>query len=405
MTDSQATVARATAAVFLADRRLGSAVLIDDRHLITAEHVTLLLGSDHVKRPSDQVEVEFPASAGSQSHRLLARRVGLGPKGAATDVAVLDLGENLPAWMPAPVAIWPAARLPASVHVFGYPLSEGPLNGVWRTFTVVGPTSGETMQLDWAGDAGTFPGHSGGPVIDSSTHTLVGILVAGSIEGHFDRFVPITLIAKAWPYLPRRWLMVGTGLADARTHFTRRAQGQRSAARGGDLFRGRQSALADIHRWLTADSGLGRPLVVTGQPGAGKSAVLARVVLALEAENNGPGSAFHARSATIGDFMTAVGGLVGLEPPTSTDQLVEALAELLETTGQKPRYVAVDALDEAASDTDRRQIAETLTELPRYLGSGSLSPPEHSPRGSGMGQLHCFRRLAFRILTARTWWI
>ena len=279
---------------------------------------------------------------------------------AGVDVAVLDLGEDRPGWLPAPVPVWPAARPPARVQVFGYPLAEGPLNGVWRQFTVAGPATAGTVQLDWIGDAGTFPGHSGGPVIDAAGHALAGILVEGAERGRFDRFVPVTLIARVWPRLPRPWLMTGAEPGEARSHFTRRARGQRSAARGGDLFRGRAVALDRIRGWLTADEPPGQPLVLTGQPGAGKSAVLARAALSVEAGHGGPGLAFHARAATIGDFLTALADLTGIDTPASADELVTSLADL---PGQPPVPVVLDALDEAASDRDRRQITEALAEL------------------------------------------
>ena len=279
---------------------------------------------------------------------------------AGVDVAVLDLGEDRPGWLPAPVPVWPAARPPARVQVFGYPLAEGPLNGVWRQFAVAGPATAGTVQLDWIGDVGTFPGHSGGPVIDADGHALAGILVEGAERGRFDRFVPVTLIARVWPRLPRPWLMAGAEPGEARSHFTRRARGQRSAARGGDLFRGRTVALDRIRGWLTADEPPGQPLVLTGQPGAGKSAVLARAALSVEAEHGGPGLAFHARAATIGDFLTALADLTGIDTPASADELVTSLADL---PGQPPIPVVLDALDEAASDRDRRQITEALAEL------------------------------------------
>ena len=244
--------------------------------------------------------------------------------------------------------------------MFGYPLAEGPLNGVWRQFAVAGPAAAGAVQLDWIGDVGTFPGHSGGPVIDAAGHALAGILVEGAERGRFDRFVPVTLIARVWPRLPRPWLMAGAEPGQARGHFTRRARGQRSAARGGDLFRGRHVALDRIRGWLTADEPPGQALVVTGQPGAGKSAVLARATLSVEAGHGGPGLAFHARAATIGDFLTAVADLTGIDTPTSADELVTSLADL---PGQSPLPVVLDALDEAASDRDRRQITEALAEL------------------------------------------
>ena len=136
-----------------------------------------------------------------------ALRLDLGPAGAGVDVAVLDLGEDPPGWLPAPVPVWPAARPPRMVKVFGYPLDEGSLNGVWRQFAVAGPATSGAVQLDWIGPVGTFPGHSGGPVIDADSHALAGILIEGSERGRFDRFVPVTLIAQVWPRLPRPWLI------------------------------------------------------------------------------------------------------------------------------------------------------------------------------------------------------
>ena len=361
MSGGQAAVARATAAVFVDGRRAGSAVLVGPRYLVTAAHVLQRWDPDAGATVAvEQVELEFPDQGpGGQPGRAAASRLDLGPAGAGVDVAVLDLGEDRPGWLPAPVPVWPAARLPARVQVFGYPLDEGPLNGVWRQFTAAGPATAGTVQLDWIGDVGTFPGHSGGPVIDAEGHALAGILVEGAERGRFDRFVPVTLIAQVWPRLPRSWLMAGADPGEARSHFTRRARGQRSAARGGDLFRGRAAALDRIRSWLTADEPPGQALVITGQPGAGKSAVLARAALGVEAGHGGPGLAFHARARTIGDFLIALADLTGIDTP-SAGELVTSLADLPD---QPPIPVVLDALDEAASDRDRRQIAEALAEL------------------------------------------
>ena len=280
----------ATAAVFVDGRRVGSAVLVSPRYLVTAAHVLGRSGpGSGASVQVNQVELEFPGwTAGGHAGRATAARVDLGPKGLGVDIAVLDLGADSPGWLPLPVRVWSAARLPPEVQVFGYPLAEGPLNGVWRKLTVAGPATAGTVQLDWADDTGTFPGHSGGPVIDSVSDALAGILVEGAERGQFDRFVPVALIARVWPQLPRPWMMTGTDQGGARSHFTRRARGQRSAARGGDLFRGRDAALDRIRWWLTADETPGQPLVVTGQPGAGKSAVLARAALSLEADAAAP---------------------------------------------------------------------------------------------------------------------
>ena len=136
----QAAVVRATAAVFVDERRVGSAVLVDARYLVTAVHVLLDLDPGTLaKAPVDQVELEFPGwELGGQPGRVTASRLDLGAAGAGVDVAVLDLGEDRPDWLPVPVPVWPTARPPGRVQVFGYPLAERPLNGVWRQFAVAG---------------------------------------------------------------------------------------------------------------------------------------------------------------------------------------------------------------------------------------------------------------------------
>jgi V8-like Glu-specific endopeptidase len=188
MSGGQAAVARATAAVFVDGRRTGSAVLVSPRYLVTAAHVLQRQDPDTLaKVPVEQVELEFPdhelaypdQEPGGRPGRTAAARADLGPASRGVDVAVLDLGEDRPAWLPAPVPVWPATRPPTRVQVFGYPLAEGLLKGVWRQFALAGPATAGTVQLDWIGDAGTLPGHSGGPVIDATGHALAGILVEG----------------------------------------------------------------------------------------------------------------------------------------------------------------------------------------------------------------------------------
>ena len=159
MTGGQAAVARATAAVFVAGRRAGSAVLVSPRYLVTAAHVLQRQDPDTLARvAAEQVELGFPDQGpDGQLGRAVAARIDLGPASRGADVAVLDLGEDRPGWLAPPVPVWPAARPPTRVQVFGYPLAEGPLNGVWRQFTVAGPAATGAVQLDWTGDGGTFP--------------------------------------------------------------------------------------------------------------------------------------------------------------------------------------------------------------------------------------------------------
>ena len=197
----QDAVAQATAAVFVDGRRAGSAVLVGPRYLVTAAHVLQRQDPCTPRRwrwSRSSWSSRTRGRAGSLARR--PRRVSTwAPPARGWTWPCCDLGEDRPGWLPAPVPVWPAARPPGRVQVFGYPLAERSLNGVWRQFTVAGPATAGTVQLDWIGDAGTFPGHSGGPVIDAAGHALAGILVEGSERGRFDRFVPVTLIARVWP--------------------------------------------------------------------------------------------------------------------------------------------------------------------------------------------------------------
>lgn len=331
--------------------------MVDERHVLTAEHVV---------RGGEQVVVRF-LSGPAAGVDCPAALVKLGC-GFSLDVAVLDVGEPRPERWPRAVSVWPARRLPREVSVLGFPAAEGrePV-GVWRRFAVAGSVAGGLVQLDWAGEVGTLPGHSGGPVVvadsesgvDGGLGALVGILVQGSEAGRFDRFVPVSLIAECWPALPRPWLMSGL---EPRSHFTRRATGQRGRVRGGDFFRGRGAALAALRTWLTSDACRGQPLVIIGQPGAGKSSVLARVALALERAHVAPGLAFHASGRTHEELLQSLAALAGYDAELSRDAVLDAVSEL-SVRSSRFLVVVLDALDEAAGESHRREIAQTLCEL------------------------------------------
>jgi len=120
------------------------------------------------------------------------------------------------AGLPAPVPVWPAARPPRRVQVFGYPLAEGPLNGVWRQFVVAGPATPGAVQLDWIGEVGTFhqvlTGHDGGVWA-----VAVGA-AAGWHPGHRQAAATLGTArcgCGGWPAAPRsgsRWRATTLGL-------------------------------------------------------------------------------------------------------------------------------------------------------------------------------------------------
>jgi WD40 repeat protein len=357
-------VVAATALVRVDGHPAGSAVLVDERHLLTAWHVAAL-SSDELQRKqalSAELRVLFP-QLGEEAFEVAVLDL---PKGAV-DLAVLDLVDRrLPV---APVRMWAGRRLPGEVSVFGYPLAEGAPNGVWRDFTVSGATTTGLRQLVWDEGAGGFPGHSGGPVVDAQSGALVGILSSGSLEGRFDRFLPVTKIETVWKGLRRPWLYAGE---DAWSHVRRRAAGPRGHTFGGDLFKGRVTALEAIDGWLAVRPGPGRPLVITGQPGAGKSSVLARAMLKEERTYGCRGLVFHARAATASQFLDTVAA--AMDVPAGAAQSVADLLDHEDTEedsedSEKDPFphlvIAVDALDEAANAEQRSLIATALAELAR----------------------------------------
>jgi len=151
----------------------------------------------------------------------------------------------------------------------------------------------------------------------------------------------------------------------AEGHVQRRGRGHRTHLGAGDYFHGREKALSVIRRWLDADVPFGRPLVVTGQPGAGKSAVLARVALTYEPVAAGGSPArclfFHARAQSNAQLLAAIAlrAGVGRPGPSSMDELLEGLRQLGSSAPTR-LVLVVDALDEATTPAEAREMAKTL---------------------------------------------
>jgi len=157
---------------------------------------------------------------------------------------------------------------------------------------------------------------------------------------------------------PPGWVLGGD---DAPDHLVLRATGRRPGdGRGGDLFTGRNRAIGRIRKWLQTVDGPGTLLVVTGQPGAGKSSVVARAVRDLEADGVGDGLFFHARGGTRDDLLKLVRRQTRDESITGTEGWIAHL-QRRSTVGQRPLLIVVDALDEAVSGSETTRISQLLT--------------------------------------------
>src|SRR5690606_17833156 len=80
-------------------------------------------------------------------------------------------------------------------------------------------------------------------------------------------------------------------------------RGVGNPAEAGYRFSGREAALREIISWLSRPEPDRRALVVTGQPGAGKSAVLDRIVTTAVGDDSADG---HAPRAAPGSVTCAV---------------------------------------------------------------------------------------------------
>jgi WD40 repeat protein len=176
---------------------------------------------------------------------------------------------------------------------------------------------------------------------------------------HFDARVPLGLDLEEQEYYQR----------DLATHFLPRAQGGDVVVPDSNIgyFTGRRKALREISAWLNDRPPFARLLVVTGRPGAGKSAVLGRLITLADPElrrnilSADPASedglppervfdtALHVRGLGIREIAGIVASALGferLDPELRDDKIGAALAQAFVKHDQ-PYCLAFDALDEA----------------------------------------------------------
>jgi WD40 repeat protein len=170
--------------------------------------------------------------------------------------------------------------------------------------------------------------------------------------------------------------------ADLRDHVFPRAMGLDSPRDDPWLFTGRHAALRRLSRWLQAGAGSSATLVVTGDPGSGKSALLSRLhMLAnpslrprvprldeLPTDTLPPTDSIdcfiHARGRTDEHVLDALCAAAGVD----ADSPGRFLAEIAER--DRPLTVIIDALDES-SDPDHL-IRHLLYPLVRAAAQGKL---------------------------------
>ncbi|MDB6000749.1 MAG: LigA protein, partial [Rhizobacter sp.] len=135
----------------------------------------------------------------------------------------------------------------------------------------------------------------------------------------------------------------------------------------GWYFTGRETVLSELGTWMRQERSDGRPRVVTGRAGSGKSAVIARIVTLADARyrktlvpsNAGPAMppegvidvAVHARRKSLADVIRRIASSLSLNARDPVE-LVEQISRRSAKT-----VIVVDALDEAL---DSEEIAARL---------------------------------------------
>jgi WD40 repeat protein len=353
-------------------RPLGSAVVIDSRRLLTSAHVVRT-----ASRPEAELWVAFPrtAAAGAPRRRVAAVRIA---QPTVADLAVLDLEHEVPRGVTAAPLRCPSPddMVSRTWWAFGFPGHDPIGNAADGT---VGASLGYGwVRLDTASRYHVEPGFSGGGLWSAEYEAVIGIVGEANSRGDGRAFS----LFQAGRWLPAdrlhelaRWGAGSAGglalaswgwtLADdpeARRHWGPRARGVPVESDRGFRFRGRERALTRILAWLDDPRPKLGPLVVTGSPGAGKSAILGRVVTSADPDFAAAMPADGSRRAKIGSIACAVHakGKTALDVAAEIaraasgpilDHVADAphaVRTVLAAREREPFNVVIDALDEAA---------------------------------------------------------
>lgn len=386
-----------TAAIYVGGTLRGAGVVIGPTRILTAAHVVWGSG-----RWLEDVWVAFPKAAGVPvRHRQLVRRVL--PDGWAApvdpDVAVLEVDD------PVPIQVTPARlRYPLASDLFGndwwaFGFPGGARYGGDARGVLGANLADGLVRLHTSSTDKLEGGFSGSGLWSAEYQAVVGVVVHAASDadrrgdGHA---LTIQFAAQEMPDLKLRaahsWTLEA---ADEQTHaawgwtlstdeergrhWSPRARGVAVDTDRGYHFRGRTRALIELTQWLDRSVRERRLLVVTGSPGVGKSAVLGRVVTTADAairellppDDNAvratPGSvdcAVHVKGKTALEVAKEIARAASVLVPGEPDELIPTLHERLAL--RPARFnVVVDALDEAASPAQARQLVRLLSGLVR----------------------------------------
>ncbi|MGH3550751.1 MAG: trypsin-like peptidase domain-containing protein, partial [Pseudonocardiaceae bacterium] len=374
---------------------LGTAVVIDDRRVLTCAHVVTVS-----TRVRPELWVAFPMSEDPSAPRRRASAVRLATHPMA-DLAVVEFGA------PVPVGVEAAPlRCPKPADVIGrawwaFGFADHDPRGNAADGKVGDSLAYGWIRLDKDSRYPLKPGFSGGGLWCPDYGAVVGIVSAANDIGdgqaitlhQADGYLPTEQIrvltqwtvAAADEVAQAAWGWTLAGDKEADRHWRPRARGVSVVSERGHRFRGRQTALTEIVTWLDRSAPARKALVVTGSPGVGKSAVLGRIVTTADAEMRaalppdddapraGVGSvacAVHAKGKTAVDVAMEIARAASAPLPERVEDILVGLREVLAERGGRFNLV-IDALDEASDPAQARAmitrivlpIAETCADV------------------------------------------
>ena len=385
-------------------RPLGAGVVIDASRVLTCAHVLAEGGALR-----ERVWVAFPNAAGQGYARRAAVVQAADYVPPVRDLAVLVLNEPIPAGIAARVLCPQGVDLVGlRWWAFGFPGGD-PVGDA--ADGVVGESlSYGWLRLDPQSRSGLALGFSGGGLWSPDFAAVVGLVgqYAGSGAG---RAVSLFQADLALPgeklALLAGWRAAAAGEAalaawgwslaadpEGVRHWRPRARGVSVDSERGFRFRGRARALTRITEWLGRPAPDRQVLVVTGSPGVGKSAVLGRIVTTADieireslpakddgvmAEPESVACAVHAKSKIALDVAAEIARAASARLPAQPGDLAPAVREALERRGGQRFNVIIDALDEAASPAQAREIiakvilplAETCSDVGAQVIAGT----------------------------------
>jgi WD40 repeat protein len=407
-----------TAAIHEGERSssaVGTGVVVAERLVLTCAHVAHVDGSLRA-----DLWISFPKSGEAfWVRRRVARCLHNGLPEHNIDLALLELAEPVPARVrPARLRCLPeSALLHRGWWAFGFP-REFSGDGSTAHGRVTEGLSWGKVQLTNESEAGLAKGFSGAALWSPDYEAVVGIVEQHNQNGHgraltfryADEHLPRIRLASlaAWragdagDAALAAWGWTLTDDGEAGQHWLPRARGVAVRSERGFRFRGRTAALSALRDWLDRPSATGRPLVLTGSPGVGKSAVLGRIVTtadpeigpvlpaddtAVRATLGSVSCAIHAKGKSALDVAVEIAQAAGARLPQAPDELPSGLRDHL--AGRNARFnLIVDALDEAASPQQARLLlTAVLLPLARACDTVGVQVAVGTRRSDDLGSL------------------